>query len=482
MSIQEKTASSELAVNTNLSTIDNGAQENNTTNYALMVGGNMATSEQIERAQRVSADTIAALLKEAASLEGDAKTKTLKMINELAGNVPAAEREEIRSALYALKIVVTGKEADAWIESIPAPQGADLETTWKIRTLKDAYKEREPLQYVIEGVFARASLNVVYGAPGSLKSMILADACVCVAGGHKWLEALPVDKAEQGATFATKQAAVLWIDYDNGTRRTDERFDALARVRNIPEDAPLHYVSMATPWIDASNENAVKSLATLIESLQAELVVIDNLGLITGEVEENSAQMSQVMGNLRWLAEESKAAIVVIHHQRKGSNDKARAGESLRGHSSIEAALDLALMVERKQNTDQIAVIPTKERGFSVPAFGAMFTYQHKPGSKDLQHARFFADKMITKKERENSLIEGAVTSILKQLSKGEVATQSDLVTGARDSLALTWEGGSVPGVNRVRGAIKQMIGEGKVLTKTGEKGALLHYLPGQAG
>ena len=56
--------------------------------------------------------------------------------------------------------------------------------------------------------------------------------------------------------------------------------------------------------------------------------------------------MASVMGRLRWLVEECNCALILIHHQRKSaSNGDANGvpqGRNTAGHSSIEAALDLA--------------------------------------------------------------------------------------------------------------------------------------------
>jgi len=345
-----------------------------------------------------------------------------------------------------------------------------LAKLWKLRTLKDAYKPRDPLQYVIDGLFSLPSLNIVYGAPGSLKSMVLADAAVCVASGQKWLEPLPVGEGEGGRTLNTMQVPVLWIDFDNGTRRTDERFDALAKAHDLPDDIPLHYVSLPDPWLDASSKANVSELTLLTLSLDAKLIVVDNLGLIAGDVEENSAQMAGVMGNLRWLAESTGAAVVVIHHQRKASNggDKIRKGETLRGHSSIEAALDLALVVERKPGTDDIAIIATKERGPTLPILGAQFTYQHRTDSKELETARFWSVAITSKAEQELFTIQAQITIELerhKQNGNGTKPNKSDLINAVRDELSLL---GSGPGVTKVRGALARMVDDETVIEETG--------------
>jgi hypothetical protein len=101
--------------------------------------------------------------------------------------------------------------------------------------------------------------------------------------------------------------------------------------------------------------------------------------------------MIQVMANLRRLAELTGCAVIVIHHQRKMAVGKrGREGDRLRGHSSIEAALDLGLLVEREEQNDRISIKSTKTRGVDVLPFSAQFAYEHKPNTVELAAARFF--------------------------------------------------------------------------------------------
>lgn len=351
----------------------------------------------------------------------------------------------------------------------------ESELLWKLRTLEDAYQPRPPIEYLVDGLLPCPSLDVVYGGPGSLKSMLLADLSVCVASGQPWLESFAFGKP--GVTIATKQAPVLWIDFDNGMRRTDERFDAFGKARSLPSDIPLHYVSMPTPWLDASNPQIVTQLANLIRAIQAKLIVIDNLGLVTGGVEENSAGMAKVMGNLRWLCEMTESAVVIVHHQRKsgGANDKGiRKGELLRGHSSIEASLDLALVVERKEGEDSVAIIPTKVRGYREhDIIGAQFVFSHIEGTKDLATARFYSTEVVQKETKRIMSVETVIRMILYR--EGSMV-QKHLVDAVRDKMAAE-PGGTAPGVNMVRGIITNMVNDGDLVAQ-GNGGTRVYELP----
>jgi len=106
---------------------------------------------------------------------------------------------------------------------------------WPLFSMADAYEERPPRTYLVDGLLPCPSLSIVYGGPGSLKSMLLADMALCIATGQQWLQAPEGRRNQHGAvTFNTTQAGVFWIDFDNGIMRTHERFDAFGKALNVP--------------------------------------------------------------------------------------------------------------------------------------------------------------------------------------------------------------------------------------------------------
>ncbi len=69
--------------------------------------------------------------------------------------------------------------------------------SWQAYTLADAYQARPPIQYIAGALFEVPSLNIVYGAPGTLKSFLLQDLAVCVAAGQEWLIARALAKTSR---------------------------------------------------------------------------------------------------------------------------------------------------------------------------------------------------------------------------------------------------------------------------------------------
>jgi len=259
--------------------------------------------------------------------------------------------------------------------------------SWQPLTMADFYAPREPVKYILGGIFREKSLNIVYGPPGDLKSMLLQDLAVCVSMGKQWLEVAKWQKG--GSPIPTVQSPVIWLDQDMGIDEVFTRFAALGKAHKAPPGIPLKVYSFQNPPFDANDPASIAMLATRVND--AKLIVIDNLGTISGGIEENASGMRLTMSNLRLLAETTGAAVVLIHHQRKSNGAiGSRAGDALRGHSSIEAALDLALQVDREPYSDQITVKSTKSRSREVAPFTAYFTYT-TDSAGDLAAAQFYS-------------------------------------------------------------------------------------------
>jgi len=339
---------------------------------------------------------------------------------------------------------------------------------WQILTLEDAYKPREPNEYAIQGLIKARSLSIVYGPPGTLKSLLLVDATICVAAGKPWLSPIPGKGGEDGRP--TKQSSVLWCDFDNGGDIMHERIEAVSRAHGLAKDCPFNYVIMPQGWLDASDYNtpSMAELRVAVQKTEASVLVIDCLSLVSGNVDENSAEMAQVMSTFRQLAERANIAVILIHHQRKTVGIKGRAGDTLRGHSSIEAALDLALLIEREEESETVTLKATKVRGAIIVPFGAMFAYEHKPGTeKELHTARFFGV------ETEDLTSERAIRkAILESVQETAPIKKGDLTNAVKANLPDV-------GLNRIRNAIDWLANSGKLAVETGAHGALTYNVAG---
>lgn len=333
--------------------------------------------------------------------------------------------------------------------------------SWQPLTMADFYTPREPVAYILAGIFREKSLNIVYGSPGDLKSMLLQDLALCVAMGKQWLE---VAKWQSGGSpIPTIQSPVIWLDQDMGIDEVYTRFAALGKQHKAPPDIPLQVYSFQDPPFDANDPASVIMLAA--RSNNAKLIVIDNLGTISGGVEENASGMRLTMSNLRLLAENTGAAVVLIHHQRKSNgNVGGRAGDALRGHSSIEAALDLALRVDREPYSDQITVKSTKSRSREVAPFTAYFTYTTN-GAGDLETAQFYSV------EPEDTASNYAIEREIKTALEGNPMTVTALWQAVKTALPEV-------GRPRILDQIRKLEDENRLIMTPGPKNAKVYSLP----
>lgn len=288
---------------------------------------------------------------------------------------------------------------------------------WKpqFHTARDALADREPMDYLVKGIIPLPSLNMFYGASGTLKTNLVLDMAICVAMGKKWLT-----ETDGNGGYETKKNPVLWVDADSGIRALDIRIGAMLRAYGGNVKVPIHYASFLTPAFEACQDSrSVYEMIEMIGDLKARMVVFDNLGTFSGGKDEISSQMIQVMSNFRLISEKTGSAVELIHHAPKNEGNGER--RTPRGHTSIEAALDYAFGIRR--DGDIIQIETTKVRHWNIDSMAAMWTYEHKPGTPDLHLARFFgAEAEVPEKVLQ------AREAIMACLREAKTANQSELI------------------------------------------------------
>ena len=343
---------------------------------------------------------------------------------------------------------------------------AEIADTWQVFDLAEAYKPLEPLRWLVQGFIAKPSVTIFFGAPKSLKTLLVQDLCLSVASGAQWL---PISSGASAGGFSTVRDTILWVDYENGARRMMERFAALAKGHAInPSEARIFTASMPVPWLDAGKKEHIGRLMQRVEHYQAGLLIIDHMAQVLGDVDENSSAMAGVMGNLRSLAEGCKLALILLSHQTKsGTRFNVSMSDSLRGHSSILASCDLALLVERsKESKDAIEIKAVANRGAPIANSSATFAYDSKTdGSLELEKARFWGRTLVSLDRK----IELAIIAILK----AEVSPINQ--TALRSAIQEQFDEVGDPAARR---AIVRLERAGLIVSAHGSKGALLYSLP----
>jgi RecA-family ATPase len=227
-------------------------------------------------------------------------------------------------------------------QNAPQPQTAAAPAArYQVRNAAYALQPQAPLAYLVEGLIAEGSLSCFYGEPGSKKTYALLSLAVCAAMGKPWLH-FPVGAPRR----------VLFVDEESGERRLTLRLAEAIRGELGDGGMPLQYVCLAGFKIE--DESDAFLLRLLIEESGAQLVIIDALAdVMSGD--ENSKQETQpVMTALRRIADQTRAALIFIHHSNKMGG--------YRGSSAIKAAVDLMVAVSSEDGKEYINFKTEKNR------------------------------------------------------------------------------------------------------------------------
>lgn len=227
-----------------------------------------------------------------------------------------------------------------------------------LRWADSVYEVAAPLEFLVDGLITKGSVNLLVGEGGSKKTWAALDLAVCVATGEKWLD------------FETKQTAVLIVDEESGPRRLQRRLYETLNGHLVKRDdvPPIAFTSLA--MLDMRKLDDVNALHARIVETNAGLVIIDALADVMPGADENSVKDVQpVFMQLRSVAETTQAAIIIIHHSNKATG-------GYRGSTAIKGAVDLMLMVESSPESKFVSFNADKARDIEPKKFTALATWQ----------------------------------------------------------------------------------------------------------
>ena len=181
-----------------------------------------------------------------------------------------------------------------------------------------------PMKWRVKGLYPTTGLGAMFGPSGSGKSFLVMDLAINTAMGRVWFgcRTLPCDvtyvmlEGEAGL-----QGRIVAWERHNTT--------------NIPDNLQV----IAQPF-EIANEEDVEDLAASLP--KRGMLIIDTLNRAAPGLDENSSKdMGILLKGMKRLQEVSGGLVIVVHHTGK------EASKGMRGHSSLNAALDGAIEVTR---------------------------------------------------------------------------------------------------------------------------------------
>jgi hypothetical protein len=199
--------------------------------------------------------------------------------------------------------------------------------------------EMQPIEWIIDGLLALGSFNVIAARPKQGKSWLALSMSLSVSGGEKFM-----------GKFQTLPSETLYLDLESSQRRVRQRAGMiLANSNNSPNLAGLHIATQISR-MDRGGLDALK--LTLQENRRIKLVIIDTWARFWGTRRGVNAYSEDYDegAKLQELAKDLNIAIVVVHHTKKAPEEYAI--DELSGTTGITAAADAIFMLRRKgENT-----------------------------------------------------------------------------------------------------------------------------------
>ena len=207
--------------------------------------------------------------------------------------------------------------------------------------------------WLVDKLLGENSFSVLYGQPGSGKSMLALDLAMSIAVGCEWFGR----KVRPGAVIYATGEGVVGVRHRLIAFKREYR-----KAGKIPEDDVALALYPETVNLFESADDA-RGLIEASQALKYEtrepvvLIVIDTLADALAGGDENSGKdMGLLLKRVRRIQTETGAHVMLVHHTGKDS------GSGARGHSSLKAKCDTMIKVEsNKASIDKQKDAPQSE-------------------------------------------------------------------------------------------------------------------------
>lgn len=232
-------------------------------------------------------------------------------------------------------------------EALPMPVGGKF----KITSDDDFAAQESNLKWLIKGFLPKANLGVLFGESGSGKSFAMLDLSAAICRGLEFWNGHRVSKGR-----------VLYVVAE-GVSGFRQRIKAYCHQQAIPR------IGMDVIYDITPNLTNVAQITDLISEIRQrepyDLIVMDTFAqVMAGADENNGLDVGNALAQCKRIANRCGAMVLLVHHSGKD------ASKGSRGHSSIKAACDVEIKVERSNDTRSITTSKMKD---GVEGIGYLF-------------------------------------------------------------------------------------------------------------
>ncbi len=332
------------------------------------------------------------------------------------------------------------------------PEGSDIAAVKTFGRFKPisfselSLKKFPASKWLIEGIVPLEGITILSGAPASFKTWFLLAMAKNIAEGGEFLD-----------EFTCSQSGVLIIDEENSLNLIRERL----RKMGADKDLPIYFLSQK--GFLATTDQDIESIVQFCKEEGILTVFIDSLVRISHADENDASQMANVFRNLRRFCQNG-ITVVLTHHERKDGIIKSPASERMRGSSDISAAVDAHLALKRdKSNRDKIFVEQAKLRSGKEREPFEVEIREDAAGRFEFKYLGVQVGKREKKEEAKT-----AILTVCEGGKEGLSMTQISTMVKGKVSV----------GDKNIREAIRELLKDGLLLERRGNKNTRICYHP----
>lgn len=236
------------------------------------------------------------------------RTIYLGLERAIANSTLPADEDPIEWAVTEANVIMPSAH-DYWdqVETI-ADKIRRAEQSFKPRTLGEVARSYPPVEWLWPGWLPRGMLSLLAGEPGTGKSHWTLDLVRVLMRGGSWPDGQP----------CTAHGATVWVEGEGIAQEINERALAIGLdvesiyITTAPDGEILNLMEKA--WQD--------EVVNLVATVKPQLIVVDSLSTITDKGQDRSEQVTPLLLWLVGLARWSGAAVLLIHHLRKGNSSQ----------------------------------------------------------------------------------------------------------------------------------------------------------------
>lgn len=227
--------------------------------------------------------------------------------------------------------------------------------------------DRPVAAHLIRDILPASGLAIISGREKSGKTFLALNMVLSIASGERFWQALPGRKIQD----ASRDGIIIYISAE-GTAGFRMRKKAHALFKGwSPEmmKSVRFFDIQAAP--NMRNPSDLRDLITEISRTGRKIsaIVIDTLARTLCGNENDGQEVTEYINSCDHLSREFKTLVVLVHHLGK-DNEKG-----LRGHSSLPAAVDVEIRVERHDDVRSVSVMTAKD----IPEQAGIFHFLLKP-------------------------------------------------------------------------------------------------------